>query len=204
MTWQGKTIAFYPGLLLCVVSGAVFHFLVVLSWGAFFEILASIYLVPVISFRIHNLISPLQYGLNNLSEQKYSSWWGGHQIQLIYAVCPFFERLLRVIPGLYSAWLRMWGSKVGKNVYWTPQVELYDRGSMIIGDEVIFGQKVECYCHIIKPKAEVLRLYTKPITIGNRVFLGAGTRIGPGVKIDDGTFVPLLSDLLVNQQVGED
>ena len=75
---------------------------------------------------------------------------------------------------------------------------------MIIGDEVIFGQKVECYCHIIKPKAEVLRLYTKPITIGNRVFLGAGTRIGPGVKIDDGTFVPLLSDLLVNQQVGED
>ena len=74
---------------------------------------------------------------------------------------------------------------------------------MIIGDKVIFGHKVECYGHVIKPKPDGLRLYTKLIVIGNAAFIGAGTRIGPGVKIEDGAFVPLLTDLLVNQKSEE-
>ena len=203
MTWRSKLMNFIPTLFLGLIFYSFVYFVISTSLIALVAFLICIYFVPVCAFRIHNFLSPLVYGFSNLSEKKYSSWWGGHQIQGIYATFPVFERVLRIIPGFYSGWLRLWGSTVGKNVYWTPMIEIHDRGSVHIGDDVIFGHKVECYCHIIKPRHDGLRLYLQPIVIGSRTFVGAGARIGPGVQIDEDTFVPLLTDLAINQQHGE-
>ena len=46
-----------------------------------------------------------------------------------------------------------------------------------------------------------MMLYVRAIRIGNDVFIGAGSRIGPGVVIDDGVYLPILTDLYVNQKV---
>lgn len=200
MTWPSRLMGLYP-------SALVAHLLALFAYGLFSHsslaligFVVCIYIVPPLCYRIHNSISPLSHGLTTLSERRYSSWWGGHQIQLVFAIFPVFERILRAVPGAYSFWLRLWGSKVGRGVYWTPSTAIEDRGSMVIGDNVVFGHKVECYCHVIKPKDGALRLFTKPITIGDNTFIGAGTRIGPGVHIENGTFVPILTDLFVNER----
>ncbi|HXG65452.1 MAG TPA: acyl transferase [Blastocatellia bacterium] len=167
-------------------------------------LLITIYLLPPITFRLHNLLFPLREGLANLSERKYSAWWGAHQIQLIYIAIPQLEALLRLAPGLYSAWLRLWGSKVGRSVYWTPNAEITDRPMLEIGDRVIFGHKTKLLGHAIKPKSRGMMLYTRKIKIGNDVFIGAGSRMGPGVVIEDGAYLPILTDVYMNQEVSAD
>ena len=66
---------------------------------------------------------------------------------------------------------------------------------------MVFGDKVECWGHVIKPKDGQLSLYVKRIHIGYGVFIGAGSRIGPGVSIADGASVPILAVLFPNQKV---
>ena len=161
----------------------------------------TVYGFPLCAFRFLNLLSPVKEGFSQIDEKQFSPWWGGHQIQAIYIAIPQLEAALRLIPGAFSFWLRMWGSKVGAAVYWTPRVDIVDRNLLDIGDRVIFGDKVECFGHVIKPKQGRLLLYVKRVHIGHHVFIGAGNRLGPGVRIADGAYVPVLSVLFPNQNV---
>ncbi len=68
------------------------------------------------------------------------------------------EEILRLIPGLYSFWLRAWGSRVGKLTYWAPQTVILDRGFLEIGDHVIFGAGVRINPHVMENN--VLQLST--------------------------------------------
>jgi acetyltransferase-like isoleucine patch superfamily enzyme len=118
-------------------------------------------------------------------------WWIAHQLQLVYAALPFLEALLRLVPGLYSVWLRLWGSSIGKRVYWTPLVEILDRHMLSVGDDVVFGHQVCCTSHIIRKKTNGdLVLMVRPTRIEAGVLIGARARIGPGVKIPAKSVVP--------------
>lgn len=161
----------------------------------------AVYGFPLCAFRLHKLLFPVREGFSQIDGKQYSPWWGGHQIQALYIAFPQLEAVLRLIPGAFSLWLRMWGSKVGAAVYWTPRVDIVDRNLLDIGDRVIFGDKVECFGHVIKPKHGRLMLYVKRVHVGHHAFIGAGSRIGPGVRITDGASVPVLSVLLPNQNV---
>jgi hypothetical protein len=160
-----------------------------------------LYLVPPLTFRLHRIVFPFGKSLSNLSERKYSPWWGAHQIQVIYIAIPQLEAVLRLVPGLYSAWLRLWGSRVGRGVFWTPNVEILDRQALDIGDRVVCGHKCKFLSHAIKPRRQDLVLYTRTIKIGNDVFIGAGSRIGPGAVVGDGIFLPVLTDIHINEVV---
>ena len=161
-------------------------------------ILAAVYLLPVLLYRLFVVAYPLELGLSNLAEMKFSPWWASHQIQLLYTAVPVLEAVLRMIPGAYSAWLRLWGSKIGSAVYWTPRMEIHDRGLLDIGDKVIFGHKVELYGHTVTPKLKRLLLYTGLVTVGSGAFVGAGSRLAPGVVVEPGAVVPILTDLYMN------
>jgi serine acetyltransferase len=201
MTALGRIMSFYPALLLILASGDVFWFAYRPSMIQPALLIVVIYLLPPVSFRLHNLFFPIRDRSSNLSERRYSPWWGAHQIQLIFIALPQLESVLRMVPGLYSAWLRVWGSKIGRKVYWTPNVEITDRHMLVIGDRVVIGHKTKFLGHAIKPKNGEMILYTRAITIGNDVFIGAGSRIGPGAKIGDGVYLPILTDVYVNQSV---
>ena len=149
MTLRSTLLLLFPGLVLgLALAGLITGAWVGGATGAGLSvawILAAIYLLPVLCYRLHNALWPVEPGGSYLIGEAYSPWWGGHQLQLIYLAAPWLEGLLRLIPGLYSAWLRLWGSTVGKSVYWTPQVEIGDRGLMIIGDQVIFGHRAVAF-----------------------------------------------------------
>ena len=201
MSAMGRAISFYPTLILGLSAALVLWFGYEPSPVQPVVMILVVYLLPPITLRLHEMFFPLREGLSKLSEPKYSHWWGAHQIQLIYIALPQLEALLRLVPGLYSAWLRLWGSRVGSKVYWTPNVEITDRSMLEIGDRVVFGHKCKLLGHAIKPKGAAVILYLRAIKIGSDTFIGAGSRIGPGAVISDGSYLPVLTDVYINQEI---
>lgn len=204
MTFLSVILSFFPAIIILI---AVSSFLWVCFSPGIFSILTllfSLYGLPLFVYRIHELFYPIKEGISYLGTKEYSPWWGSHQIQVIYIAFPALETLLRLIPGAFSIWLRLWGAKVGKSVYWTPQLEIADRGLVEIGDRVIFGHGIGIYSHIIKPRKNDLMLYVKKVKIGTNVFLGAWNHVGPGVAVEDETYVPVATHLYPNKKFSKD
>lgn len=189
------TVTFVSGFL--VVSG--------LAHGSVWRALAGlfcIYGVPLVAYRVHERAHPLVEGRSHIAGGPYSPWWGGHQIQLVFIAFPVLESALRLVPGLFSLWLRAWGSKVGARVYWTPALRLGDRALLDVGDDVIFGYDVGISSHLVmKTKRNVL-LYVKRVTIGARAFLGAGAIVGPGAVVEEDAILDAGTHVHPNQRVG--
>jgi len=162
--------------------------------------LFTLYLLPPLLFRLHNAVYPLKRGITSLSEKGYSSWWGGHQIQLLFIAFPALETFLRIIPGVYSAWLRLWGSKIGKRVYWTPSVQLVDRSLAEVGDNVTFGHEVDICAHVVTRKKGSVRLLVSGVSIGSGCLIGARTRLGPGVVVHPSVDLPYNTEGWINQE----
>jgi len=203
MTIRSHLLSWFPAFIITLVFVS-FTLLVTMGSVVYLGLLlAVVYLLPALCFRVHDALWPLEEGLSRLDEASYSPWWGAHQIQLIYDAVPFIEGLLRALPGLYSAWLRLWGSQVGSKVYWTPRVEIADRSMMVIGDRVVFGHQVACYPHVVSRKHERLVLYLKRVRVDDDVFLGAGSRLGPGAHIREGTVLPVLTDVGIGQSLAD-
>jgi hypothetical protein len=192
MTLAGRAIALFPA---AVVAGA----LACIVWlceapglAPGLALLAVIYLVPVAAFRAHEALWPMKIGGAHLAgpTPAYVPWWGAHQLQLLYIALPQLEALLRLVPGLYSAWLRLWGARIGDGVHWTPYVDISDRSLLEVGDRVIFGHHVALHAHVIRPSKDGLVLYVKPICIEAGAFVGAYSILGPGVRVKGRAFVP--------------
>src|ERR1044072_3593270 len=201
MSAMGRAISFYATLILGLSAALVLWFAYQPSPVQPVVLIFVVYLLPPVTLRLHEIFFPLREGVSRLSEPKYSRWWGAHQIQIIYIALPQLEALLRLVPGLYSAWLRLWGSRVGRKVYWTPNIEITDRSMLDIGDRVVFGHKCKLLGHAIKPKGAAVILYLRAIKIGSDAFIGAGSRIGPGAVISDGSYLPVLTDVYINQEI---
>lgn len=198
MSLAGRLLTFFPALVIACVSASFMMMIVTRSPLWLLAIIFSIYGLPLLAFRVIDRIRPLREGRSYLDGPRYSPWWGSHNIQRIYIAFPQLESLLQLIPGAFSLWLRLWGSRIGRRVHWTPRVEIADRSLLDVGDDVVFAHKIECYAHAIKPSRRGrLVLYVRRISIGSRVFIGAGTRIGPGARVSDDVFVPILSDIYI-------
>ncbi len=201
MTVLSTILLFFPTLVLILIGSAIVYLAHSPSIFSILAVLLSIYGLPVLIYRLHQWVYPVREGISYLLGKEYSPWWGSHQIQVIYIAIPVFEALLRLIPGVFSCWLRLWGAKVGRDVYWTPALEIADRGLLEIGDRVVVGHRVAISSHIIKPRKQNLMLYVKKVKIGNDVFMGAGCILAPGVVIGDGTFLAMATSLSPNQQM---
>ena len=204
MTLLSRLLLFFPALVIGM-SGLFFSLLFVASnelevLMCLFLIMFTLYGLPLLVHWLHNRLYPLSEGVSYLQGEAYSPWWGSHQIQLIYIAFPWLEALLRLVPGVFSVWLRLWGADVGRQVYWAPGLEIADRGLLSVGDRAIIGHQVGLYAHVIKPKRQDLMLYVKRIHIGSDTFIGSASRIGPGVVIKSGDYVPVTSDFFPNQK----
>jgi hypothetical protein len=201
MTLLSTCLAFFPTLVLIMTGASFYWFCTTPSIFGILAVLLSLYGFPLLVHRLHSYCQPINEGISYLRGNDYSSWWGSHQIQCIYIAFPALETLLRLIPGIFSVWLRLWGAQIGQSVYWTPHLELADRSLIEVGDRAVFGYQVIMFSHVIKPKKDDLMLYVKKIKIGNDVFLGAGSRLGPGTEVKDGTYLPLMTTLYPNQEI---
>ena len=68
---------------------------------------------------------------------------------MIFCRLPMLEEIMRLVPGLYSLWLRLWGARVGRLTYWGAGLRILDRSFLHIGDDVIFGAAVRLNPHVL-------------------------------------------------------
>jgi hypothetical protein len=148
---------------------------------------AWLLIIPPIVVRGILALRPLPPADIALDSAPFRIWWLTSQWQVIFNRLPWIEEIIRLVPGLYAVWLRLWGARIGKLVYWTPGLRILDRPLLEIGDRVVFGAGVKIVPHIImpnKPGQLVLRVGT--VRIGDDVLVGgyslllAGSWIGPG------------------------
>lgn len=189
MTWGGRLAGLFPTLYLVTVLSWIGLMLLRPAWWSLLVLLAIIYLVPVLIFRLHELFLPVREGSWDLSQRTYSPWWTAHMLQLPFIAVPWLEGALHLVPGLYSIWLRAWGASVGKNVYWTPRVEVLDRSLVEIGDGVVLGHLTAMSSHMVAEVEGRPRLILKKVVIGKGAFVGADTQLGPGARIEEGARV---------------
>jgi len=82
--------------------------------------------------------------------------------------------------------------EVGENFYANFSCTILDVNRVIIGDNVMFGPNVQVYTatHPLDPEERIKGLESsKPITIGDNVWIGGGAIILPGVTIGKNTTI---------------
>ncbi len=205
MTRLSQLLALFPGLMVGIVSllfiwscSANSLLIGLLRFGC---LLSVLYGFPLLVYRIHCQFHPVSEGVSYLKGEQYSPWWGAHQIQSIYIAFPALETVLRLVPGVFSAWLRLWGSQIGEQVYWGAIGEIAERGLLKVGDRALIGHRVGFYAHIIKPKRNNLLLYVKAIEIGEDAFVGSGSCIGAGVVLTPRAYLEAGSEVHPNKTV---
>ena len=139
-----------------------------------------IYIVPPLITRIALLICPLKKTEYELFTKEYYVWWLTFCTQIIYLRFPFLEEIIRVIPSLYSMWLRIfWGAKIGRFTYWAPGTRILDRPFINIGNNVIFAADIR-----LNPHAQLNgKLILAPVTIEDNVIVGAYSLLVAGTVI---------------------
>ncbi|MCU0751493.1 MAG: hypothetical protein MUF86_17200 [Akkermansiaceae bacterium] len=146
---------------------------------------AALYLLPVLPGRL--LRESLRRAPSRIppGSGDFLKWWVVFQCQVVFLRFPALEEILRCIPGLYSLWLRLWGSRIGKLTYWAPHTIILDRGFLDIGDHVVFGAGVRLNPHVMDRDGQVM-LSLAPVTIGDGAMIGGYSLLTAGTVIAAG------------------
>ena len=111
-------------------------------------------------------------------------WWFGCQMQTLFIRFPFFENILRMVPGLYSVWLRLWGAKIGKMVFCSGEVHILDRTHLVVDDNVLVGHGVNISSHTVyRDRRGQEKLVLDPVKIGARAVVGGRSLLGPRCNV---------------------
>jgi hypothetical protein len=153
---------------------------------------AVLYLLPPLLVRLITLGRPLPQGRVELASGAFLRWWTMSQCQAVFARLPFLEELLRLVPSLYSAWLRLFGARVGALVYWAPGVSILDRSLIAVGDRVAVGAGARLASHAIAPVEGRGALVLGRIVIADDALVGGYATLLPGCEIAAGEVAPAL------------
>ena len=145
---------------------------------------AVLYLVPPLLARLIRKITGIREGALPLGGRDFYAWWALANLQMLYCRLPFLEELLRLLPWGYSNWLRLWGAKIGRRVYWSAGTMILDRQFVAVGDDVVFGAGVKINPHVITPNADgQTELLLATVRIGDRAVVGGYSLLTSGTEI---------------------
>lgn len=179
-----KTLEFLTGLCpLAQIAGAAALVWKFGSWGLG-PALVWIFVMPPALWRFLRIFFPLKEGFSPIGlSQPANGWTVSYNLQLLFGTWPWLEKSLLFVPGAYSAWLRLWGARIGRNVVWTPGVEIADRPLVEIGDWAVLGHHTYLSSHVILREENKTVLWIRPIEIGSRAFIGAFSILGAGTRL---------------------
>lgn len=145
-----------------------------------------LFVPPPVLARCILLMRPIRNEHIPVGSADYFTWWTLLNLQTVFCRLPFLEEAMRFVPGLYSAWLRLWGSRIGAFTYWAAGLRVLDRGFLSIGDGVAFGAGVRLNPHVIAENDDgALELILAPVHIGDRALIGGYALLTAGTRIAD-------------------
>lgn len=201
-----KLFHFFPAVHICsglffIAQSFILNRPTSLLWALF-----CIYLLPIGIWSFFKKIFGAQPGSYpiGLREKEGNIWVLGYSLQFLFAALPMIEKILLFFPGVYSAWLRLWGSQIGKGVVWTPGCEIVDRTHLHIGDYAFIGNKSYLSSHIIRRKNQRLVLLLQPVQIGSKALIGFQSQLGPGTVIQPGDVIPAHSQAMLGRIIRGD
>jgi hypothetical protein len=154
------------------------------AWARIAGVLAGLLIVPPLLARFVHAAWPLPSAKISIESRGFLCWWATAQFQIVFNRLPMIEELLRMVPGVYSNWLRLWGSRIGRLTYWSPGMVVLDREYLAIGDDVVFGAGVRLNGHVIwRNRAGRLELLVAPIKIGSGASVGGYSLLTAGTEI---------------------
>lgn len=143
-----------------------------------------LYLLPPLAVFPLRLKNRLKATRVPIESGAFLSWWYVAQWQVVFNRLPILEEILRLVPGAYSTWLRLWGAKIGKLVYWSPGMRISDRPFVEIGDRTVIGLDTKLYAHFLsKSTTGATELCLAPIQIGHDVLIGGCSLLTAGVQV---------------------
>jgi acetyltransferase-like isoleucine patch superfamily enzyme len=146
--------------------------------------LAALYLLPPILARVILFCFKIPEGRIPVGSNFFFCWWTVFQLQIAFCRLPALEEILRLIPGAYSVWLRLWGAHIGRLTYWSPGIAITDRSFLRIGDDVVFGAGVRLNAHVLaRNKNGQMELILATLKIGDRVVVGGYSLLTAGTEI---------------------
>lgn len=149
--------------------------------------LAALYLLPPLLARGLLLTRPFRDTHIALDSPDFLRWWALWCLQALFCRWPCLEEGLRLVPGLYSVWLRFWGARIGRLTYWAPGLLILDRPFLEIGDDVMFGAGVRLNPHVIAPDENGrIQLLLAPVNIGDGALIGGYALLTAGAEIPPG------------------
>ena len=198
--------AFYPPLLTLLIINDLIQFIHSQNIFSFTRLILSCFLLsPALWWVCRLCFGQNTDGAYRIGKHAKSGnlWLIYYQLQLIYTHFSVFERFLRLFPGCYSAWLRLWGSQIGKKVNWTAECQIVDRGHLEVGDRSFFGNRCYLSAHALKKTKNQYLLYVKKIKIGSDTMISYAAHIAPGVTIGSRAHVDALARLYPNTQIDD-
>jgi hypothetical protein len=146
--------------------------------------IAVLYLAPPLLARTLRALFAIPEGKIPLGSQAFFSWWALFQLQMIFSRLPQLEEMLRLVPGAYSAWLRLWGAQIGRLTFWSPGTVILDRPFLSVGDDVVFGAAIHINPHVLAKNASGrIELILGTVKIGDRVRIGGYSLLTAGSEI---------------------
>ncbi len=170
------------GLCLSIVSSPIQRMLVFVAW---------LYLVPPVVGRIAIMAFGMPRGSFMQDQRAYKVWWLLIQLQTIFNRFPFLEEVLRLVPGLYQAWIALWGGRMSLLSYASPGSTIVDRHAVRIGKGAVLGFKSNVVSHMVtRDNSGRFVVLAEVATVEREAILGGGSGIGPGAIVRSGHVLP--------------
>jgi len=192
LPWAVIALNCYPPLhVLAIGALATGPWTLGVGWPAVAAAVALLYLAPPLAARLLLAVGGPPAMTTAVGSRAFLFWWALSQLQIVFARLPVLEEALRLVPGLYSAWLRLWGARIGGRVYWAPEVCLTDRYLVAVGDQALVGMGTHLVSHLVLPaEGAAGTLLLAPVTIGAGAVVGGLSVLGPGSRVPAGQAAP--------------
>ncbi len=153
--------------------------------------LAWLYLAPAALGGLLTRLRPTPTGTFGLTDPGYRHWWLMLQLQLPFNRLTVLEEALRLVPGLYPAWIRLWGGHLSAQSFVGPGVMIGDRHLIRVGPRAVLGARAGFAGHIaFRDKAGRWRVTVAPCEVGADAIVGGDAGMGPGAVLADGATLP--------------
>ena len=163
---------------------------------------STLYLAAPIAQRLFETVRPLNETVEAVDEGRLTAWRAARQFQAYYDALPFLEALLRLVPGAYSLWLRLWGAQIGYGVQWPAQMEIHDRSLLEVGNRVTLEPGCVISASAVRRNETGRWVLVKRVRLGDRAVIGQGAQLDAGARVPRGMNVPAGLRLRVNETLG--